>query len=92
MQPYSPRLPWIQVAPHPRGGFVVRDARTGATAHAPDQAAVTAFAADHSAAPGYAGAGDAVQAVTKRLGIGSCTPCEARRAELNGFFPKLWRR
>ena len=70
----------------------MRDTRTGAIAHAPDHAAVTRFAADHSAAPGYAGAGDAVHAVTRRLGIGSCTPCEARRAALNGVFPRLWRR
>jgi hypothetical protein len=80
------------VGPHPRGGFVVRDARSGATAHAPDHAAVARFAADHSAAPGYGGAGDAVHAMTQRLGISSCTPCEKRRAELNGFFPRLWRR
>jgi hypothetical protein len=92
VQPYSPQLPWIHFGAHPHGGFIVRDARTGETAHARDLAGVTRFAADHSAAIGYAGAGDAVKAVTSRLGIGSCTPCEARRAQLNGMFPRFWRR
>lgn len=92
MQPYHPRLPWILVGPHPQGGFVVRDSRTGATAHAADPAGVARFAADHSAAPGYGGAGDAVQAVTQRLGLGSCAPCAARQAHLNGLFPRVWRR
>lgn len=92
MQPYHPRLPWILVGPHPEGGFVVQDTRTGEAVHALDKGAVAHFAAAHSAAPGYGGAGDAVRAVTARLGIGACTPCEARQAQLNGLLPRLWRR
>jgi len=90
--PYSPRLPWILVGRHPQGGYVVRDSRSGAEVYAPDAHAVAEFAAQHSAAPGYGGLGDAVRGVTSRLGVGSCTPCAKRQAALNGFFPRLFRR
>lgn len=92
MQPYSPRIPWIQYAPHPSGGFVVRDSRTGETVHAMTTNDVHHFAAAHSAAPGHGGLGDAVRAVTSRMGIGSCTPCAKRQAALNARVPRLWRR
>lgn len=71
---------------------MVTDTRTGTVERVPSEAAVVRFAAEHSAAPGYRGAGDAVRAVTQRLGIGSCTPCAARQAQLNGLLPRLWRR
>lgn len=92
MQPYSPRLPHILVGPHPQGGFIVRDTRTGETVHAPTRGHVDGFAATHSAAPGYAGLGDAVAAMTRAVGAKPCTPCQARQATLNGLLPRLWRR
>ena len=89
MRPYHPRIPWVQFEPHPRGGFVLLDARTGKRAHAPNEAGVHAFAAAHSAPVGRAGAGDAVRAVTKRLGIGDCSPCAKRQALMNASLPAL---
>jgi len=92
VQPYSPRLPHILVGPHPQGGFIVHDTRTGLRAHAATREQVVSFVAEHSAAPGYRGLGDAVAAVTKAVGATPCTPCQARRAALNGLVPRLWRR
>jgi hypothetical protein len=92
VQPYSLSLQHILVDPHPQGGFVVRDMRTGETVHAPTRGHVARFAAEHSAAPGYGGLGDAVAAVTKAVGVAPCTPCQARQAQLNGLLPRLWRR
>lgn len=92
MQPYSPRLPWIQYAPHAHGGFIVQDTRTGEVTRVATPDDIHHFAATHSAAPGYRGVGDAVRAVTSRMGIGSCTPCAKRQAALNATFPRFWRR
>jgi len=92
MVPYHPRLPWILVGPHPQGGFVVRDNRTGAEVYAAGEHAVAAAAASMSSAPGYHGLGDAVAGAARRLGFSGCTPCARRQAELNGFVPRLWRR
>lgn len=68
----------------------------GAQATAGAPAGVDAFAQSHqehqSAAQGHYGAGDMVARATKALGIEPCTPCEARRRQLNGLFPRLWRR
>jgi hypothetical protein len=91
-QPYHPSLPHIVVSPHPQGGFIVRDTRTGEAAHAPTRDAVARFAADHSARPGYGGLGDAVHAMTSAVGVKPCTPCAARQARLNALVPGLWRR
>ena len=92
MQPYSSRLPWIQVGEHPQGGFVVADSRTGERAYAPTRDHVHSFAAAHSAQPGYRGLGDVVRGVTKRLGIGECSPCARRHAALNAVMPRVFRR
>lgn len=93
MKPYHPRLPWVTVQPHPQGGFVVMDTRTNEKAYARDEAAVHAFAADHSAPIGRTGAGDVVRAVTTRLGIGSgCSPCARRQALMNASLPSFGRR
>ena len=86
---YHPRLPWVQYAQHPHGGFVVRDTRTGEARHVASHDEIVRFAATHSARPGYYGAGDAVHAVTSRLGMSGCTPCAARQAQLNRMFPRL---
>ena len=92
MVPFSPRMPWILVCPHPEGGFIVRDTRTGVQVHAGSEHAVAAAAAGMSADQGYHGLGDVVAGATRRLGIESCTPCARRQAELNARFPRLFRR
>lgn len=74
------------------GGFLVEDARTGQRVHAPDERALHAFAAQHSAPQGRAGAGDLLRGVTKRLGIGECTPCARRQALMNAALPSFRRR
>ena len=71
---------------------MVHDSRSGEQAYAQNERAVAEFAAQHSAAPGYGGLGDAVRGVTSRLGMQGCTPCAKRQAALNGFFPRLFRR
>lgn len=93
MRPYHPRLSWILVGAHPQGGFVVRNTRTGQEVFAPTQQAVANAAASMSSAVGYGGLGDVVAGVTKRLGFsGGCTPCAQRQAQLNGLFPRVFRR
>jgi hypothetical protein len=89
MRPYHPRIPWVTFQPHPRGGFVVLDTRTGQQAYAPNEPALHAFAADHSAPLGRSGMGDAVRAVTKRLGVGECSPCARRQALMNASLPSF---
>lgn len=94
MNPH-PQVRWVLWQATPQG-FVVRCNVCGQSASAGDPTGVHAFARDHaqheSQSPTHYGAGDAVAAVTKRLGIEPCTPCEARRRALNGMFPNLWRR
>lgn len=51
-----------------------------------------AHARHQSASPTHMGLGDAVAAVTRRLGIEPCAPCEERRYRLNQFVPQLFRR
>jgi hypothetical protein len=87
-----PQVPWIQYQPHPNGGYLALDTRTGEQVYAPDALALNQFAADHASAPGYGGAGDAVKAVTNALGIEGCSPCAARQAAMNRMVPNLWRR
>ena len=88
------RFPWIRGfhtnSPAWRG--TVADLRTGeqAVIRTPDE--FVRFVAAHSGAEGHMGAGDAVRAVTKKLGMGECTPCAKRQAALNGFLPRLFRR
>ena len=71
---------------------MVQDTRTAETFRAFTRGDVDRIAAGRSAAPGYGGLGDAVRAVTRKAGIGECSPCAKRQAQLNGFMPRLWRR
>lgn len=87
-----PRVPWIHYQAASGGGILVTDTRTNEQAIADDWVGVEQFAADHSAAPGYGGAGDLVRAATERMGIAPCTPCAARQQAMNGWFPRVFRR
>ena len=90
-----PRVTWIQYVKLTQG-FAVRCTVCGEQATTGALNGVEAFAQNHqehrSAAPGHYGAGDLVASATKALGIAPCTPCEARRRQLNGLFPRAWRR
>jgi len=91
-----PQVQWILWQATTQG-FVARCQACGATVTAGTPGGIDAFASAHqehrSAAPGHFGLGDAVAAATKAIGAGApCQPCEKRRAELNGLFPRVWRR
>lgn len=90
-----PQVRWVQWIQSPQG-FQFQCTACGATGQARTPQGVDAFAQAHaehrSAAAGYYGAGDAVAAATKALGIESCSPCEARRRAMNGWLPRLWKR
>jgi len=90
-----PSVPWVQWGSTTQG-FVARCDACGAQGALGTPQAVDAFAAQHqehrSASVGHYGAGDAVAAATRALGIDSCTPCERRRQQLNGLLPRVWRR
>lgn len=77
-RPY-PRMPHIQWRPIPGGMFHVVDRQTGETSIV-DEAGVHQFAADHSR-----GIGNAVHAVTSKLGMNRCAPCAKRQAWLNSL-------
>lgn len=91
MTPYHPRIPWVQYEPV-RGGFLLVDTRTGERATTAGEAGVHRFAADHSAPIGLRGVGDAIRGVTRRLGIGECSPCARRQALANASLPSFRRR
>lgn len=90
-----PNVRWVQWDVTP-SGFVLRCSVCGAEATAGNPAGADQFAAAHaehrSAAAGHYGAGDAIAAATKAMGVETCTPCEARRRQLNGWFPRVWKR
>lgn len=90
-----PSVRWVLWELSPQG-FELRCSVCGATARAGDPRGADAFAHAHaehqSPARGYYGAGDAVAAATKALGMQTCTPCEARRQAMNNLLPKVWRR
>ena len=90
-----PNVKWVFWETTPQGIEVLcAVCKEGGLATTPGRA--EAFALRHaqhqSAASTHYGAGDAVAAATKALGIESCTPCEARRRMLNGLVPKFWPR
>jgi len=90
-----PQAPWIHYQQTPKG--VVIQCNVCGVIHGPlTPAAADGFVGTHlqhqSAAPAHYGAGDAVAAATKAMGIAPCTPCEARRRMLNGLLPRVWRR
>lgn len=89
-----PTVSWVLVVPAGRAARVHCEV-CGASATIGARS-VEAFAHQHrahrSSAPGYHGAGDAVAALTGRLGMTPCTPCEQRRMALNRMVPRLWRR
>lgn len=87
-----PEVPWVHIYPYPGGGALVVDVRTGARADVATDQQLHEFAARAARAPSHYGAGDAVAAVTSRLGIQKCAPCARRQAALNRAIPRLWRR
>lgn len=90
-----PATQWVLYAPTTQG-IVVKCEVCGEQGAVGSYPQVDLFAQRHrehrSAAPGHYGAGDAIAAATKRLGIDTCTPCERRRQQLNGLLPRVWRR
>ena len=83
-----PGIPWIQYTSCgcQKGGFFIRNANTGEEFHAPDEASIHQFAADASGQRSRVPLGDAVHAVTKRLGMNRCTSCAKRQSFLNRLF------
>ena len=77
----------IRYQQHPQGGVVCTCMNCGQQAHV---AHPQAFAQTHSCR--HLGLGDMVARATQVVGIKPCTPCEARKRAMNGFFPKVWRR
>lgn len=90
----DPRFPWIRGHHQNTRAFPARvaDLRTGETAIVKSRDELVRFVADHSAGRSHMGLGDAVRALTKKLGFGECTPCQKRQAALNAAVPRLWRR
>lgn len=89
------QIPWVD-AQQQGTKIVVRCevCSTVVTVDTPAQANQVALAhKEHrSAAAGHYGAGDAIAAATKAMGISACTPCEKRRQMLNGMLPKVFPR
>jgi hypothetical protein len=77
----------MRVQQHPLGGYVCTCEQCGAQARVvnPGQ-----FAQAHRCT--HRGMGDLIAQATKAVGIQPCTPCEERRRQLNGMFPRVWRR
>ena len=90
-----PQVQWI-LWQQTAGGFTARCEACGVTVSTSSPQGVDAFATDHQAhaspSAGHYGAGDLVARATKALGIEPCTPCEARRRQLNGLFPRVFPR
>lgn len=51
-----------------------------------------AHSAHQSASPTHFGLGDLVAKATGALGIKPCSPCEARRRQMNGWAPEVLRK
>ncbi len=90
-----PAVSWVLWAPTTQG-LVARCEVCGVQGAVGGYPQLDTFARAHrehqSAATGHYGAGDAVAAATKRLGLETCTPCEKRRQQLNGWLPRVWKR
>jgi hypothetical protein len=90
-----PSVQWVLWAQTTQG-FVVRCEACGSQGALGALQQVDAFASQHrehrSAAQGHLGLGDVVARATKAIGAKPCTPCEKRREQLNGLFPRVWRR
>lgn len=90
-----PQIPWVDAQRHGAKILVRCEVcSTVVTVDTPEQASRVAQShQEHrSAAPGHYGAGDAIAAATKAMGLSSCTPCEKRRQMLNGFLPRVFPR
>ena len=92
MQQQHPRVPWVVYELQPDGSAVVADTRTGRQARVFTEVQLHEFAAEAARCPGCTGAGDAVAAVTRRMGFKKCAPCAQRQATLNRMLPNVWRR
>jgi hypothetical protein len=89
--PYAPDVLWMQTTQ----GFVMKCSHCQQQATSGLASGVNDFAAVHqrcAAQPTHLGLGDVVAAATKAVGIKPCTPCEARQRQLNGLFPRVWKR
>lgn len=83
-----PGVPWVEYSPCgcKKGGFFIRNTQTNEEFHTPDMSGVHQFAADVSGRGARVPLGDAVHAVTKRLGMNRCTSCAKRQSWLNRLF------
>lgn len=83
-----PGIPWILYSPCgcQKGGFFVKNTRTGQDFHAPNEAGIHQYAADVSGQHSRVPLGDAVHAVTQRMGLKRCTSCAKRQSWLNRLF------
>ncbi len=89
--PQVPGVVWVKTTQ----GFAMRCTACGAQATAGTPQGVDAFASQHQhpvPVRQAMGLGDVVAAATKAVGIQPCSPCEARRRQMNALFPRVWRR
>lgn len=89
-----PGIPWVHFAPRGAGFYVRCTAcRMESVGNGAEmQGFARAHASHQSQSPTHRGLGDAVAALTHRMGIEPCAPCEARRYRLNQLVPQLFRR
>lgn len=83
-----PQVPWVKCQQVSPGVFQCRCDVCGTMGGGPTPQA-DAFAAghrEHRAPSTHYGLGDLVARATKAVGIEPCTPCEARRRAMNGWF------
>ena len=83
-----PGLPWLVFTSCgcARGGYTIFNKKTNQEVHAPTMNDVHQYAADVSGQSARVPLGDAVHAVTKRMGLKRCTGCAKRQSLLNRLF------
>lgn len=87
-----PHVPWVSIEPLTDGTAIVTNTRNGQRMRATSDVQIHEFAAAAARAPSHYGAGDAVAAMTHRMGFKKCAPCAQRQARLNAMLPNVWRR
>jgi len=93
---FSAEIPWVSVEQYQRT-FGVHCEVCGVVGEVPTLGYVNAFAnehREHRAASDHFGLGDAVHRlaapIARAFGQKPCTPCEARRRQLNGLVRRPW--
>jgi hypothetical protein len=89
-----PNVSWV-VCENPAPGVfrcVCQVCNAAMAANASGQAAdqfARVHSAHQSASPTHYGLGDLVAKVTSAVGVKPCSPCEARRRQMNGWAPRV---